>query len=107
MYKRLEILKNIYHQLDKELEEYKMKVKMHDDMENVYLSEYGIHYSRIIASWHNAGGRSYGRKFKDWLRADDLNLTEEEIRAIVNLATCGKLEWEEHARKFMEDNRDS
>ena len=59
-----------------------------------------IHYSRYIASWHNAGGRVYNSLFEDWLRSTQ-QLTDDEIRDIKEMATCGKLELEVSARSFL------
>lgn len=77
----------------------------------------GIHISRYIASWINAGGvlktRPEFRKdmridryptFRRWLGQLVINgrkLTDEEIRHIVNFATCGKLELESNAKNFI------
>ncbi len=62
----------------------------------------GIPYSRYIASWHNAGGRIYKYRsiFEDWLRQTQ-QLTDEEVHDIIEMATCGKLELEENAKKFL------
>ena len=60
----------------------------------------GIHYSRYIASWHNAGGRVYDSLFEDLLRSTQ-QLTDDEIHDIREMATCGKLELEVSAREFL------
>ena len=62
----------------------------------------GIHYSRYIASWRNAGGRVYGRGsiFEDWLKQTQ-ELTDDEIHDIIEMATCGKLELETCAKAFL------
>ena len=70
-----------------------------------------IYYSRFAASWRNVTGddgsmnhRKVGWKFRAWLRSLIINnrhLTEEEVWQIYNMGTCGKLELEDHARKFL------
>ena len=62
----------------------------------------GIHYSRYIASWNKAGGRTYGRLFKEWLR-DYQELTDDEIKDIIEMATNGKMELEFSAKQFLDD----
>ena len=64
----------------------------------------GIHYSRYIASWHNAGGRVYKYRsiFEDWLRQTQ-ELTDDEIHDIIEMATNGKLELEMSAKQFLKD----
>lgn len=62
----------------------------------------GIYYSRIIASYLNAGGTLNGKnrwKFKEWLHS--LFLDQEVEDEIYLLATNGKLELEEHAKKWL------
>lgn len=63
----------------------------------------GIHYSRIIASWVVANGQRgflfEGDAFRDWLRS--LELPEEEVQEIYEMATNGRLECENHARKYL------
>lgn len=63
----------------------------------------GIHYSRIIASWvvanEQRGFLFEGDYFKDWLRS--LELPEEEVSDIYEMATNGRLECENHARKYL------
>ena len=67
----------------------------------------GVLYSRLIASWYNVGGKIYGYGpmdevgFKRWLREDCL-CSEIEVRDIYNMATNGKLEYEDSATKFIE-----
>ena len=62
-----------------------------------------IHMSRFIASWIRVGGSLKTGKgiddFNEWLRS--LGLSEDDIYQITNLATCGKMELESDARKFM------
>ena len=60
----------------------------------------GIHYSRYIASWYGVGGKYYGDKFAEWLKTTQ-ELTDDEIREIRELATCGKLELEYSAGQFL------
>ena len=80
---------------------------MKDCFKNVYLDKYGIHYSRIIASWTKNGGNVYSKEFKEWLKSikdydtDERILTDEQVSDIYNLATNGKLEWQENAKQFM------
>ena len=71
----------------------------------------GIHYSRFIASWYNAGGgnindwRNHGREtFKNFLRTLTINgkpIPEEVIYEIAIFATNGKLELETSAKAFI------
>lgn len=68
----------------------------------------GIHISRYIASWINAGGESSDRDFEDWLRTvrtgyfcDGEPLTEDEIDEIMFLKNNGKMELESSVRKFL------
>lgn len=74
---------------------------------NMYASQY-------IAAWYNIGGKNnryYVKNdarshsdFKDWLESliiDGEHLTDDEIRYIDNLRSCGRLELEEHAKRFI------
>lgn len=65
----------------------------------------GIHASRYIASWTNAGGELYyGEEvnyFYKWLLT--IGLTEEEAKYVKHLATNGKLELENSAEKFIDE----
>ncbi len=61
----------------------------------------GIHATRYIASWRNAGGRWFAYEFRDWLRS--LGLTDDEIREIWNIAVNGKLELENSAERFIKE----
>lgn len=85
--------------------------RAHNEWENVYLEKYGMFYSRIIASWTNVGGNVQGKMFKEWLKSikDDETgervLTDEQVYDIWRLANNGKLEWQENARKFMEEHK--
>lgn len=68
------------------------------------LTHNGIRYSRYIASWKRMGGKIYrGGLFERWLREKE-QLNEEEISDILHMAECGKLELENSAKMFMEDN---
>lgn len=64
-----------------------------------------IHGTRYIISWLKAGGRLYYGvdvdNFRKWLLS--LGLTEDEVYHISNIATCGKLELENNAKKFLSD----
>ena len=62
-------------------------------------TKYGIHYSRYIMSWLNAGGEYFGTKFEEWLRSEQL--TDDEIRDIKEMAMNGKFELEQNARAFI------
>lgn len=63
----------------------------------------GVHESRYIASWLNAGGSLYYVEdvddFCTWLLS--MGLTKEEAAHIRHLATNGKLELEKSAEKFI------
>ena len=62
-----------------------------------------IYESRYIASWIEAGGHLYYREdvddFSEWLLSE--GLTEEEVKHVVHLATCGKFELKNSAEKFL------
>jgi hypothetical protein len=66
-----------------------------------------IYETRFIASWVRMGGQlQYGEdidNFYDWLLSIDLS--EEEANHIKFLATNGKLELENSARKFLDTIR--
>lgn len=84
-----------------------------NEWENVYLEKYGMFYSRIIASWSRVyvDYQVFGNEFKDWLRSikdaktGERILTEDQVRDIYNLATNGKLEWQENARRFINEHK--
>lgn len=59
----------------------------------------GIHATRYIASWLNAGGWMWMGDFEDWLMS--FGLSAQEAREIWNMAICGKLELENNAEKFI------
>ena len=63
----------------------------------------GIHATRYIASWYNSGGGPWLGDFEDWLMS--LGLTAAEAREIWNMASCGKLELETSAKKFIDEVR--
>ena len=81
--------------------EIKEETKMvRSDFENSKTKIQGVHYSRYIASWNNAGGADYyGEQFKNWLKANDC--TEDEINDICFIAENGKMELELTAKKFI------
>jgi hypothetical protein len=63
-----------------------------------------VHASRYIASWGKMGGHFgrglYGRfDFQEWL--ESMGLEPEEVYFIYNLATCGRMELETSARKYI------
>ena len=72
-------------------------------LENKKTEVCGIHYSRFIASWKNVGGQYYGIQFGEWLK--ELGCTEQEIRDIREMATCGKYELELTAESFVNDEK--
>ena len=72
-------------------------------LENKYVEQYDCHYSRFIASWNNVGGRNVSCMFKRWLKENFPLLTEQDINAMANIMTCGKLEMEVNARAFLKD----
>lgn len=69
-------------------------------LENKTTEVQGVHYSRYIASWCNAGGNYYGEQFKRWLKMNCC--TEKEIHDIYEMATCGKLELEMNAKTYVQ-----
>ena len=83
------------------------KFKKDNKWENVFLKDYGVHYSRIIASFANVGGDITSRKFIEWMESitdsdtGERLLSDGQIIDIYNLASNGKLEWEDDARKFL------
>lgn len=63
----------------------------------------GIHYSRFIASWAKERRLFDDGWFEEWLGSLIINgkhLTDVQIMDIRNLAQCGKLELETHAKLF-------
>ena len=73
--------------------------------ENIMIDGY-IYATRFIASWIKVGGTLNKpgdlTKFVNWLRS--LELSENEICSIKFLATNGKLELEDDAKKFLKEN---
>ena len=59
----------------------------------------GIHYSRYIASWINAGGKYFNEEFLEWLKSEGFE--EDDARDVREMAMCGKLELETSAKKFI------
>lgn len=62
--------------------------------------------TRYIMSWVRAGGiiglHNEGvDEFRKWLKT--LNLKDEDVKYIINLATNGKLELEYSAKKFLNE----
>lgn len=59
--------------------------------------------TRYIASWvRKGGGLRYGDdldKFRDWLKS--LDISDDDVWYIYNLATCGKLELESSVVNFL------
>ena len=63
----------------------------------------GIHYSRFIASWNKVKGNTFNYEFREWLRSLTINnrkIPDDVIQEICNLRDNGKLELQEHAKKF-------
>lgn len=69
----------------------------------------GIHMSRYIASWMNAGGEFIGTwedsSFSRWLRTVGVT-NEEDLHDIFEMATCGKFELERSAEKYRQANKE-
>lgn len=66
----------------------------------------GVHVSRYIMSWVRSGGQlsSIGEgydNFSDWLKT--LDLSENERDCILDLAKCGKMEFEVSAKSFIKN----
>ena len=66
----------------------------------------GIHYTRYIESWRNAGGKMFCVDFfVKWLKAE--GCTDEEIRDIKRLCIGGgKLELEMSAKPFVQEQKE-
>jgi hypothetical protein len=69
----------------------------------------GTHASRYIASYAKMGGR-FNKKaghseFEEWLRSLPLELTDEEIDHISEMARNGKMEFEFDVKRFMESRK--
>ena len=65
----------------------------------------GIHYSRYIASWINAGGKYFDEEFLEWLKSEGFE--EDDARDVREMATCGKLELETSAKKFINKEKEN
>lgn len=69
--------------------------------ENLKANE--VHYSRYIMSWIRMGGEISIRRgqcdFRDWLKS--LDLEQEDIDNIMQIARNGKMELETSARRFI------
>lgn len=70
----------------------------------------GIHISRFIASWEDAGGncRKDRDLFRKWLSSLIINgrhLTDGEIHDILFIAGNGKMELEDSAKAFIKENK--
>ena len=61
------------------------------------------YYSRYIASYRKMCDELkvpfYRRMFRQWL--EEIGLCKEEVNDICNMADNGKLEFEEHAKRFL------
>ena len=75
----------------------------HDSYENRKIK--GIHKSRYVASWTNAGGTmEYVDEFREWLSTleiDGEHLTPDEIDEIDWYGRNGKMELEHSAEDFL------
>lgn len=75
------------------------------DFENKFIESCYAHYSRIIASWVNAGGTFTDpwthSAFAEWLRSIPVDITEDQIHEMHMLATNGKMEFEILAERFL------
>ena len=66
----------------------------------------GILYSRYIASWRNCGGQiTYGHKSAWYRWLESMDIPEEIIWDITNMALCGKMELEDSAKKFLANEK--
>ena len=74
-----------------------------DMFENKAINGY-VYATRFIASWIKVGGQLGTGKdiedFKDWLKSIG-EVSEDDIDHIVYLATNGRLELEDHAKRFL------
>jgi hypothetical protein len=74
--------------------------------ENKFIESCHTHYSRIIASWVKAGGTFTHpwlfSEFAEWIRSLPVDITEEQIYEMYEMATNGKLEFEILARRYLE-----
>lgn len=71
--------------------------------ENKAINGY-VYATRFIASWIKVGGQLKTGKdikdFKEWLKSIG-EISDDDINHIVFLATNGRLELEDHARRFL------
>lgn len=68
----------------------------------------GTHASRYIMSYLREGGSPrYRDKFREWLKALPLELTNEEIDHILEIYSNGKLEFELNANHFLKNYKES
>jgi len=84
-----------------------MKRYHYDQWENGVASDNYTYYSRFIASWINAGGYELGGAkgrvhFRKWLESLGW-LSELDIIRIAFLASNGKLELEDDAKRYIEE----
>lgn len=84
---------------------FKKRAKI-DHFVNNKTEAHDIHYSRYIASWHNAGGDVNTIKgialFREWLKSIGLN--DDDIALTMEMAMCGKMELEASAEAFMNEH---
>ncbi len=85
------------------------------DFKNRPTEAHGIYYSQYIAAWISEGGTMEEvwirtdkgldcyYPFKSWLRY--IGCTEYDTRQIFNMATNGKLELEELAKKYIANHK--
>lgn len=62
----------------------------------------GIYYSRFIASWNRSGDGFNPRRFEAWPRS--LGIPEEVMKEIGSMYDNGKMELEDSASNFCEEN---
>ena len=78
-------------------------------LENKKTEVQGVHYSRYIMSWLNAGGKVYDfgdEEFEKWLKANEV--TEKEIQEIREMGVAaGKLELEMSAKAYIKAQRET
>ena len=74
--------------------------------ENKLINGY-VYATRFIASWLKVGDNLSSGKdiatFRRWLESIG-ELSKEDINDIINLATNGRLELQEHAKEFIKNN---
>ena len=64
-----------------------------------------VHLSRILASWRRVGGSlpEYGEDdslFREWC-TDELQLSDEDVKNLVELSCNGKMELEMNADEYL------